>query len=56
MKTYEIELQRVSFITLTVEAENQIDAEGKAYEELEKRSDKDDADWDITYVQEKGFR
>ena len=32
MKTYEIELRRTSFITVTVEAENQEQAEDKAWQ------------------------
>ena len=34
MKTYEVELRRVSYITLTVEAENEDDAEEKAWAEI----------------------
>ena len=40
MKTYEVELRRVSYITLTVEAENEDDAEEKAWAEVAGRADK----------------
>jgi hypothetical protein len=33
MKTYEVELERTSYITVTVEAENEDDAEALAYKQ-----------------------
>lgn len=52
MKTYEIELRRVSYIVLTVEAENKEDAEELAWAECEHRPDSDDATWDVASVEE----
>jgi ribosomal protein L20A (L18A) len=53
MKTYEVELQRTSYITITVEAENEDDAEDKAWREIEGgRTDINDAEWDIRSIEE----
>ena len=35
MKTFEVELRRTSYITITVEAENEDDAEDKAWAQVE---------------------
>ena len=51
-KTYEVELRRVSYITVTVEAEDKDEAEELAWAECEERSDKADANWDVASVEE----
>lgn len=53
MKTYQIELKRVSYVTLTVEAKNQGAAEDAAWLELQ-TGDYDDssADWELNDVEE----
>ena len=51
-KTYEIELRRVSYICITVEAENKDEAEDLAWDECENRPDSDDAVWDVASVEE----
>lgn len=51
MKTYEIELRRVSYIVLTVEAEDKDDAEEKAWAECDERADKEST-WDVASVEE----
>ena len=51
MKTYEVELKRVSYIVVTVEADSEEDAEGKAYECIEMYPDSC-ADWNMEYVKE----
>jgi hypothetical protein len=57
MKTYEIEICRTSYITLTVEAENEEQAEEKAWKEIEAKGDEGDAHWECESIEEvKGAR
>lgn len=53
MKTYNIEVQRVSYITMEIEAESQAEAESKAWEEVTARGDSNYADWQMTLCEEK---
>ena len=53
MKTFEVELRRTSYITLTVEADSKEEAEAKAWVEIEHdRADINDAQWDIESIEE----
>jgi hypothetical protein len=52
MKTYEIELKRVSYTTIEVEAESQEEAEALAWEEVKEDYYKDDGDWEIESIEE----
>ena len=53
MKTFEIELRRTSYITITVEAEDKDQAEAKAWQEVENgRTDIYDAQWDVESIKE----
>jgi len=53
MKTYEVELKRTSYIVVTVKAENEDDAETKAWQEIESdRADINDANWDVESIEE----
>lgn len=52
MKTYEIELRRTSFVTLTIEAEDQDAAEALAWEQIQRDYYRDDGDWEIGFVDE----
>lgn len=53
MKTYEVELRRTSYITVTVEAENQEAAEELAWLELDKHEHEDGyADWALESIEE----
>jgi len=52
MKTYEVELKRESYIVLTIEAENEDEAQEKAWKEIEDRPDSDDASWLIESIEE----
>lgn len=53
MKTWEVELKRTSYITLTVEADSKDEAETKAWQEIENgRTDIYDAQWDINSIEE----
>lgn len=52
MKTYEVELRRTSYITFTVEAEDNDDALDKAWKECNDRPDSDDATWDVESIEE----
>jgi hypothetical protein len=52
MRTYEVELCRTSYITITVNAETKAQAEEKAWKELENRADGGDAYWNCEGVEE----
>ena len=52
MKTYEVELKRESYIVLTIEAENEDEAQEKAWKEIEDLPDSDDASWLIESIEE----
>jgi hypothetical protein len=53
MKTYEVELRRTSYIVLTIEAENEDEAEAKAWEEIERGDYKhEDATWEVESTEE----
>ncbi len=53
MKTFEVELRRTSYITVTVEADNKDQAEEKAWQEIENgRTDICDAQWDVESIEE----
>jgi len=53
MKTFEVELRRTSFITMTVEAESEDEAEELAWAELESgRTDIWDAQWEVESIEE----
>lgn len=51
MKTYEVELRRTSFITVTVEAETVEEAEAKAYDEGTIKVDTY-ASWEVESIEE----
>jgi hypothetical protein len=50
-KTYEVELRRTSFIVVTVEAENEDDAEALAWEKLKAQEFMGDSSWDIESIE-----
>jgi hypothetical protein len=53
MKTYEVEFRRTSYITMTVEADSQDEAEAKAWHEVEHdRADINDAHWELESIEE----
>ncbi len=51
MKTYEVELKRVSYIVVTVEANSEEEAESNAYERIEMYPDCH-ADWNLESISE----
>ena len=53
MKTYQIELKRVSYVNLTIEADSQDEAEELAWQELTSDGSygDSDADWDIESIE-----
>lgn len=51
MKTYQVEIKRTSYITVTVEADSVQEAEDKAWQELD-QSRISDASWDIEAIEE----
>jgi hypothetical protein len=51
MKTFEIEMKRTSYITLTIEAETQDDAEALAWKGIEQDYYRDDGHWDIESIE-----
>jgi hypothetical protein len=53
MKTYEVELCRTSYITVTVEANDEDDAEAQAWERVEADNvNINDAVWDLNSIEE----
>lgn len=55
MKTYQIELKRVSYVNLTIEAESQDEAEAQAWAEIDSGESygiSDDADWNLNHIKE----
>lgn len=53
MRTYEVELRRTSYITITVEADSKDEAEEKAWQEIEHdRADINDANWEVESIEE----
>ena len=53
MKTYEVELRRTSYVTVTVEAEDKDDAEKKAWQRIEQDCvNINDSDWSLESIEE----
>lgn len=52
MKKFEVELRRTSYITVTVEAENEDKAEELAWKEVESRDDESYANWEVESIEE----
>ena len=52
MKTYQIELKRTSYINLTIEAENEDEAEALAWTQVDQDYYRDDGAWDIESIEE----
>lgn len=52
MKTFEVGLRRMSYTTLTIEAEDKDEALEKAWAECRDRPDSDDAVWDVESMEE----
>jgi hypothetical protein len=51
-KTYEVELQRMSYVTFTVEAETVEEAEALAFREVEGQGDSAYASWEVESIEE----
>ncbi len=52
MKTYQVELKRTSYVTLTIEADNEDEAEALAWRSVEQDYYRDDGHWDIESIEE----
>lgn len=53
MKTYEVELKRISYVTYTVQALDENHAEDEAWKLLERDGrETNDATWEVEYVAE----
>ena len=52
MKTYEVELQYTSYVIYTVEADNEKDAEDKAWKELDKDYNHGYGEWMLSSIEE----
>ena len=53
MKTYNVELRRTSYVTVTVEAENEDEADSLAWEKMEREEPHlGDADWTLESIEE----
>ena len=51
MKTYQIELKRTSYVNLTIEAENEDEAEALAWKQVDQDYYRDDGHWDIESIE-----
>jgi hypothetical protein len=51
MKTYQIELKRVSYVNLTIEADSLEKAEAQAWEQVEADYYRDDGAWEIESIE-----
>ena len=51
MKTYEVELRRVSYVVVSVEANDKSEAEEKAWAQCDDNADKH-ATWDVSSIEE----
>lgn len=51
MKTYQIELKRTSYINLTIEAENEDEAEALAWKDIDQNYYRDDGSWEIEHIE-----
>jgi hypothetical protein len=53
MKTYQIELKRVSYVNVTVDAETQDEAEAQAWKQIENDYYKDwGSEWELESIEE----
>lgn len=52
MKTYQIEMKRTSYITLTIEAESEDKAEDLAWKQVDQDCYREDATWDLESIEE----
>ena len=52
MKTYEVEVKRTSFVTITVEALNKAHAEEEAHVEIDLQWANVDAEWQVQSIKE----
>ena len=51
MKTYQVELKRTSYVNLTIEAENEDEAEALAWKQVDQDYYRDDGAWDIESIE-----
>jgi hypothetical protein len=51
MKTYQIELKRTSYINLTIEAENEDEAEALAWTHVDQNYYRDDGNWEVESIE-----
>jgi hypothetical protein len=52
MKTFEIELKRTSYITMTIVAKTQDEAEALAWKKIDADYYKDDGAWEVESIEE----
>jgi hypothetical protein len=52
MKTYQIELKRVSYVNLTIEADSQDEAEILVWKKQAQDYYRDDGSWEIEFIEE----
>lgn len=56
-KTFEVEFERISYVTVTVEAFDESDAESNAWEALEQELGRlNDAQWGVSHIEEVGVQ
>ena len=51
MKTYQVEPKRTSYVNLTIEAENEDEAEALAWKQVDQDYYRDDGAWDIESIE-----
>lgn len=51
MKTYQVELKRTSYVNLTIEAENEDEAEALAWKQVDQDYYREDGAWDIESIE-----
>jgi hypothetical protein len=51
MKTYQIEMKRTSYVNLTIEAENEDEAEMLAWKQIDQDYYKDDGAWELDTIE-----
>ena len=51
MKTYQVELKRTSYVNLTIEAENEDEAEALAWKQVDQNFYREEGTWDIESIE-----
>lgn len=55
MKTYQIEMKRTSYVTLTIEADSEEQAEALAWAKIDQDYYRDDGGWELESIEPEEF-